>query len=473
MSQGLNKIHEDGIQPGRASSRSAGDAAGRVVHLIETVTRAPSPVRIRAWDGSEAGVSDAVIAITLNSPRAIRHLLWQPNELGAARAYVCGDADLEGPAGRSLADSLADPRLGSIVNLNRSTGLRRLLIATQTAHLALRLAGLGTRPAPPPEEASLHGRRHRRRRDAAAISHHYDVSNDFYRLLLGETMVYSCAYWKADPGPMYNVLDAQQDKLDLVCGKLGLARGDRLLDVGCGWGALVLHAAREYGVRAVGVTVSAAQEIIARQRVQDAGLASRVEIRRCDYRDIDDGPYDSIASVGMAEHVGRHRFREYAEQISNLLAPGGRLLQHQITTPRPRPRDTGRFISRYIFPDGDLRPLSEIIAWLEHAGLETCDLEALRPHYALTLRAWLDRLEHDWPATVELTSPARARAWRLYLAGSAAAFTTGRIGVHQIVAIKPTRSAVYPLPRLRSDWLPVSGSSRVHRMPSAPNSGRH
>lgn len=282
------------------------------------------------------------------------------------------------------------------------------------------------------------GGRHTRRRDKRAISHHYDVGNDFYELVLGPSMVYSCAYW-ASEGPEATLEDAQRDKLDLIARKLNLREGDRLLDVGCGWGSMALHAAREYGARVVGITLSREQAAYARKRIAEEGLTDRVEIRVQDYRDVADGPYDAISSIGMAEHVGAVRYREYADILYGLLKPGGRLLNHQISR-RPEPDEEAyevdAFIDAYVFPDGELAPMGRTLSTLEDAGFEVRDVEAIREHYALTLRRWVANLERDWDRAVRLVSPGRARIWRLYMAASAVSFERNRIGVNQFLAVK-------------------------------------
>jgi cyclopropane-fatty-acyl-phospholipid synthase len=428
---------------------SHGAATEVVDRLARELLGAPLPLSVRCWDGSSAEVPGAPTLVVRNR-RALRRLMWAPGELGLARAYVSGDLDLEGDVYEALSfpDDLPErPQLA--------------LSAGDLAGLAgplLRLGGLGPPPTPPPEEARVSGRRHSLRRDRAAISHHYDVGNDFYALVLGPSMVYSCAYFA---GLTTSLDDAQEAKLELVCRKLGLREGARLLDVGCGWGSLALHAASRYGARVTAVTISAEQADLARRRVADAGLADRIEVRLQDYRDVVDGPYDAVASVGMAEHVGADELPRYAARLHAVLRPGGRLLNHAIARgpaagpDRPDPRS---FLTRYVFPDGELQPLASHVNVLERAGFEVCDVESLRRHYALTCRAWVDRLERDWDEAVRLSSPGRARVWRLYLAGSALAFERHRIGVNQVLAVKPGADSGLPL--RRPDWadgLPGAG----------------
>jgi cyclopropane-fatty-acyl-phospholipid synthase len=406
------------------------------------------PIRLRCWDGSELGPPDAVVGLHIVRRRALRRLLWAPNELGFARAYVSGDIEITGDlwAGLAAFDAVADPRSGPGVVIDAHT--KRALAAA-----IVRLGVLGPPPKPPAEEAALTGRRHSRRRDAAAISHHYDVGNDFYRLVLGPTMTYSCAHWVEQVAPDPAGLDAaQEDKCDLVARKLGLTAGMRVLDVGCGWGTFAVHAARDYGARVVGVTLSKEQASYARERVRREGVADLVEIRVQDYREVADGPYDAIASIGMAEHVGTDELANYTARLFDLLGDEGRLLNHAIAR-KPGPRATfskTSFIDRYVFPDGELQPMATMIDAIETAGFEVRDVESLREHYALTLRAWLANLESSWDDAVAASSPARARIWRLYIAGSALAFHANRIGVNQILAVRPAARGRSGLPLVRT-----------------------
>jgi cyclopropane-fatty-acyl-phospholipid synthase len=422
--------------------------------MAENLTGVSPPVQVVGWDGSVAGSQEPVVRLRFRSRAAVRAAVWPPHELGLARAYVSGLLDVEPIGDRDVVTALSDPRLMRFATAARSA-TRSPIRALACSAGAIRLGGLGHRLRRPPEEAILRGRRHDRGRDAVAIAHHYDLGNDFYRLLLGESMVYSCAYWRNDPGDRYTLADAQRDKLERVCRKLGLVPGARLLDVGCGWGSLVLHAAACHGVRAVGVTLSRAQAELARLRVSSAGLQELVDIRVQDYRDLTDGPYDAVASVGMAEHLGRRNYPTYANVLGGLLRPGGRLLHHQITVPEPAPRRGRRgFIDRYIFPDGELAAVGFVAGALERAGLEILDVESLREHYVPTLQSWLENLDSNRERAVALSSPARVRAWRLYLAASAAGFAGGRMGVHQLLAGRRLDGGRSAVPRLRSGWLP-------------------
>jgi cyclopropane-fatty-acyl-phospholipid synthase len=394
------------------------------------------------------------VQLTFTSPRALRRLLWAPNQLGFARTYVSGDVLIEGDmmAGLSALERAADPEFGPGVVVDAS--VRRALVK---ALLRLRIAG--PPPRPPAEEARLGGLRHSRARAARAIAHHYDVGNDFYELVLGPSMTYSCAYYEQEPGPAFGLEEAQQAKCDLVARKLGLKPGMRILDVGCGWGAFVCNAARNYGVKAVGITLSHEQAERARRRAVDEGVSDLVEIRVQDYRDVHDGPFDAIASIGMAEHVGRAMLPTYSADLFALLRPGGRLLNHAISR-RPGPPghfERTSFIDRYVFPDGELEPMGEVVEALEKAGFEVRDVESLREHYALTLRAWVANLEDNWDKAVQLSSAGRARVWRLYMAGSALAFEGNRLGVNQVLAVRPDVRGISGMPRSRASLLAPGG----------------
>lgn len=383
--------------------------------------------------------------------RALRRLLWKPGELGLARAWVAGDLGVEGDLytaldlmsglvwdrgedARGVGEALRDPEVRAAVR-----GL-------------VKMAGPPLPPAPPREEVRRRSHLHTKRSDKRAISHHYDVGNDFYEIVLGSSMVYSCAYWE-NGGTLE---EAQRDKLELIARKLDLKPGQRLLDVGCGWGSMAIHAAREHGVSVVGVTLSQEQAAYARKRVADEGLTDKVEIRVQDYRDVADGPYDAISSIGMAEHVGAERYLEYAEVLYQLLKPGGRLLNHQIARPPRRDESAysvDEFIDAYVFPDGELAPIGTTVTQLERAGFEVRDVESIREHYALTLRRWVANLEAQWARAVKLTSPPRARVWRLYMAASAVAFERNRIGVNQVLAVRtPEASGASGMPLRARIW---------------------
>ncbi|MEU8973080.1 cyclopropane-fatty-acyl-phospholipid synthase family protein [Streptomyces monashensis] len=426
------------------------DAASRLSRLAEQMLGVPLPVRIRAWDGSQAGPPGAP-ALVVRNRRALRRILFKPGELGLARAWVAGDLDVEGDLYSAL-DAMASLvwERGDDARTLRQA-LRDPVVRAAVLDL-LRLTGPPLPPAPPREEVRRPRRKlHTRRTDRQAISHHYDVGNDFYELVLGPSMVYSCAYWE-DGGTLES---AQRDKLELVCAKLGLTKGQRLLDVGCGWGSMAIHAAREHGASVVGITLSQEQAAYARKRVADEGLTDLVEIRVQDYRDVVDGPFDAVSSIGMAEHVGAERYLEYASQLYALLKPGGRLLNHQIAR-RPQRDETAYevddFIDAYVFPDGELAPVGTTVTQLERAGFEVRDVEAIREHYARTLRRWVGNLEADWDRAVRLTGAGRARVWRLYMAASALAFERNRIGVNQVLAVRTPESGASGLPPRTRTW---------------------
>src|SRR6476661_4295177 len=402
------------------------------------------PVRLQAWDGSVAGPEDAPLVI-IRSPQAVRRLVWAPDEVGLARAYVAGELDVEDDLYAPFAALSATGRLAPGESPGPSLGERLALLKT-----GLALGVIGREPAPPPEEVRLHryGRLHSKRRDAAAVAHHYDISNEFYRLVLGPSMVYSCAVWEDET---VGLDAAQEAKLDLICRKLGLREGSRLLDVGCGWGSLAIHAARHYGAEVVGITLSGQQAALARKRIAEAGLTERIDIRIQDYRDVADGPFDAISSVGMAEHVGRAQLPVYTGKLTALLRPGGRLLNHAIAWNAGETTwEEDSFIARYVFPDGELISLGDMVGILESTGLEVIDVDPLRRHYAMTLRAWVENLEQNWDAAVAATSVGRARVWRLYMTASALAFDGGTLGVNQVLLQRPGGD---PPPLRRREWV--------------------
>jgi cyclopropane-fatty-acyl-phospholipid synthase len=421
--------------------RTADDPVGVVRHLHACLARVGFDLPVRLWDGTTLGPDDASYRLILRDPWTVRSLL-PVSDLAAGEAYITGDLDVEG----SLIDALH--HIASLRDLE-SLGLRTVLaVARDTWSL----------PAPPPRDlagrAHLDGRVHALERDAAAVRHHYDVGNDFYRRILDEQLVYSCAIFDAAeaaaPATDQTALNrAQVRKLDTVCRKLHLQPGERLLDIGCGWGALVLHAARYYDVEAVGITLSPRQAEFARERTVAEGLEHRVEIRVADYRGIDD-TFDAVASVGMVEHVGHEELSNYVQAVSRVLGPGGRLLNHGITTGRRTEvrdfsRDRDSFIGSYVFPDGALVPVHEIVRVLLAGGFEIRDVEELRPHYALTLRHWVANLERSWDDVVADVGERTARVWRAYMSGSVVGFETGTLGVVQTLAVRS--DAVLPLGR--------------------------
>ena len=372
----------------------------------------------------------------MHSRRALAHVLHEPGELGLSRAYVDGSLATEGDLEQLLA-------LRRPMRAIRLSGADRARLALST----LRLGGPAVLLRPPvPAIEGRTARRHSLATDRTAIRHHYDLSNEFYRLVLGPSLVYSCAYFS---GEADSLEEAQERKLDVICRKLELQPDERFLDVGCGWGSLVLHAAQHYGVHATGITLSAPQAELARERAAELGLGDRVEIHVADYRELGDQRFDKIASVGMYEHVGRAELDGYVAALHGLLRPGGLLLNHGISQLHGEPPDDRSFIARYIFPDGELQPLARVVGALQRGGLEVRDVESLREHYALTLRRWVANLRAARRRAIELVGPERTRTWELYMAGSARAFDSGEISVYQVLATRGDGPHGLPLDRLQ------------------------
>jgi cyclopropane-fatty-acyl-phospholipid synthase len=425
-------------------------AAAALEPMLTTLLGDPMPVRFDFWDGSSAGGGEHRVVV--KSPDALRHLLWAPGELGFARAFVLGELDDDGPHDGHLDETLRVLQGSMPRNIGvAATALPTLLSAART------VGALGGPPPAPPEEIVPRGLRHSLSRDRQAVSHHYDVGNDFYRLVLGPAMTYSCARFVDDD---MDLADAQAAKHELICRKLGLAEPafrsacgsrPRLLDVGCGWGSMAMHAAAHHDVDVVGITISAEQATLARRRVADAGLTDRVEIRLQDYREIHDGPFDAISSIGMAEHVGSKNMARYCSDLHELLRSGGRLLNHAIASVGGSRMSSRSFVGRYVFPDGELLDLADTIRDLEGAGFEVRDVENLREHYAKTLRHWVANLEDHWNEAVELVGERRARVWRLYMSGSINGFLDNGLQLYQTLAVKSERRPT-DLPPTRRGW---------------------
>jgi cyclopropane-fatty-acyl-phospholipid synthase len=381
------------------------------------------PFTVRFWDGSELAPTGAGGPVfTARSPAAVAHLLRAPGQLGLGRAYAEGELEVDDlDRVIALLDTFHAPPI------DRATRGRLALAA-------VRACGLTRPPLIPASELRPRGRRHSRERDERAVRHHYDVSNDFFALFLDASMTYSCALFSRGASTLE---EAQAAKRELVCAKLGLREGERLLDVGCGWGSFVIHAAREHGVRAVGVTLSPAQAELARRCVSEAGLEDRVEILVCDYRDLGGVAggerYDAIASIGMVEHVGANRIDEYARVLAGLLEPGGRLLNHGIARLRHGEPEAGPFSQRYVFPDAAPLHLSRIQLALERAGFVTDHVEGLAQDYIDTLSAWIDRLDSNREAAERLAGGERMRVWRLYLRAARNGFQTGFTSIYQVL----------------------------------------
>ena len=425
---------------------TAGTVAELLTPLIRSLLSDPLPVRFEFWDGSAIGPDAGVGTVYVRTVDAVRRVMWAPGDLGLGRAFVSGEIDLSGDLFAILAA------------LHRSAGPRRTGIAMATlttlpaALDAARKLGAIGRPLPnPPEEAKPAGRRHTPARDAAAISHHYDVSNDFYRLVLGPSMTYSCARFVE--GAM-SLESAQEAKHELICRKLGLdeKRGARLLDVGCGWGAMAVHAASRFDASVVGITLSREQADLARRRVEEAGVGDRVEIRVQDYRDLSGERFDVISSIGMFEHVGMAKMGQYFETLRGLLSPFGRLLNHAISTPGGSRIGRNTFMGRYVFPDGELLDVGTVVLAMQRAGFEVRDVESLREHYSRTLHCWVANLEEHWEEAVSQVGLARARVWRLYMAASANGFDDGGLGIHQVLGIVPDPEGRSGMPRTRAGW---------------------
>ncbi len=416
---------------------AASAVAPTLAAAIEPVIGGDLPVRLIAWDGSVAGSAGAPV-VWLRSPAALRRMLWRPGELGAAQAYVRGDLDVDGDLVAALTVVWAQIA-------ERQLSPTRTLPAA-LAHLgavAARLGALG-RPLPPlTVQARVRSRLHESSCEKAAIRHRYnlcpDPSNSFYRLILDPSMAYSCAYWKPSR-PDSTLAQAQWDKLDRICHKLGLddRPGMRLLDVGCGWGSLSLHAAEQFGARVVGITPFANQKAYIDAALTARGLADRVEIRVQDYRSIADGQYDAAAAIESGEHVGRQNYRTYARILHGCVRPGAPVLIQQMSRPGGHPGG-GPFMESFVASDMHTRPLGQTIALLEEAGLSTIAVEAMRKHYVRTVDTWIGNLETHWEAAVSLIGEEGARAWRLHLATARVAFAQGRMGVDQILLSRPTK----------------------------------
>jgi len=403
--------------------------AAAVAAAVAPLVGGSLPVHLTLWDGSCAGPQDAP-RVVVRSRRALRRLLRHPGELGAAQAYVTGELDVDGDLDEALT------HLWSVARTRRLTGTRPTPTALAGLLRLARETGALGRPLPPPaSQAVLRGRLHSPGRDRRAIQHHYDLSNEFYALLLDPHLSYSCAYWRSDT-PGYTLEDAQRDKFELVGRKLGLRPGSRLLDVGCGWGSMSLYAAEHLGAQVTGVTLSAEQKAFADRRIRERGLEARVEIRLQDYRDVADDGFDAAVSLEMGEHVGRRSYPTYARVLHDAVRPGGRVLVQQMSR-RGRHPGGGPFIESFIAPDMHMRPVGETVALLEDAGLEVRDVHALREHYVRTVGAWLGTFEANLDRVVDLVGEEVARVWRLYLVGGAMAFRDGRMGVDQLLAVRP------------------------------------
>ncbi len=415
-----------------------------LAEVFERVVGPDAPVEFAAYDGSRAGTPGSPVKVTVRSPVAVAYLAQAPGALGLARAYVSGHLDVDGDMYQTLA------RLSKAQTLTISVAEKlRLLQALGGPKLLI------NRVPPPPQEVRVNrrwlgGRRHTKGRDVKAISHHYDVSNAFYEWVLGPTMAYTCACY---PSADASLEEAQTSKFDLVARKLGLREGMRLLDVGCGWGGMVMHAAREYGVKALGVTLSAQQAAWGQAAIEREGLSGLAEVRHLDYRDVLEAGFDAISSIGLTEHIGQRQLPSYFAYLFGKLKPGGRLLNHCITRPdnnEPARRKDG-FINRYVFPDGELEGPGYLVSLMHDTGFEVRHEENLREHYAKTLAAWCANLDEHWDAAVMEVGEATARVWRLYMAGSRLGFDRNQIQLHQVLGVKLHADGRSDMP-LRPDW---------------------
>jgi cyclopropane-fatty-acyl-phospholipid synthase len=405
----------------------------RLAEVFERIVGHDAQVQFLAYDDSRAGPAHADVTVNVKSPYAISYLTHAPGAIGLARAYVAGYLDITGDMYTAL--SRMQSALGDLTWGDKSTLLRGI-----AGDPLLRAAAL-KRLEPPPQEVRrerlpiLSGLRHSKRRDAKAISHHYDVSNTFYEWVLGPSMAYTCACFPTEEATLEQ---AQYHKFDLVSRKLALRQGMRLLDVGCGWGGMVMHAARNYGVKALGVTLSKQQAEWAQKAIAEAGLSELAEVRHMDYRDVSESGFDAVSSIGLTEHIGKANLPSYFSFLYGKLKPGGRLLNHCITRPddtEPSIRKEG-FINRYVFPDGELEGPGHLVSKMHDAGFEVRHEENLREHYAKTLAGWCRNLEDHWDEAVAEVGQGTARVWRLYMAGSRLGFDLNWIQLHQVLGVK-------------------------------------
>jgi cyclopropane-fatty-acyl-phospholipid synthase len=418
-------------------------AADALAPLVKALVGDAVPVRFEFWDGSGFGPTDGVGTLRISSVDAVRRIMWAPGELGVARAFVSGDLSAEGDI-FALLQVLHDGSRGDL----RRIGLRSVPAVVAAAR---RLGALGPPLPAPPEECRPAGRVHSPTRDATVISHHYDVGNEFYRLVLGPSMTYSCARFLTDGATLE---DAQAAKHELICRKLGLDQqpGARLLDVGCGWGSMAIHAARHHGATVVGVALSREQVGEARRRVAEAGLGDEVEIRLQDYRELRGEEFDAISSIGMFEHVGTALMTRYFETLRQLLKPTGRLLNHAISKPGTSVLSRRSFVGRYVFPDGELVDVADVVRSMQRTGFEVRDVESLREHYARTLHHWVANLERHWDEAVALVGLPRTNIWHLYMAASANGFDDGGLAIHQVLGVVPEHDGTSGMPATRAGW---------------------
>ena len=419
-----------------------------LAQVFEAILGANAPVEFQAYDGSSAGTPGSPVKLTVRSPLAVSYLAQAPGALGLARAYVSGHLDVDGNMFEALS--------------RMSKAQETQFSLSEKVKLLQQLGGpklLWPRIAPPPQEVIPNRRRftigamHSKSRDANSISHHYDVSNTFYEWVLGPTMAYTCAVY---PTADATLEEAQEYKFDLVARKIGLKPGMRLLDVGCGWGGMVRHAAKHYGVKALGVTLSAEQAAWAQQEIKRQGLEDLAEVRHMDYRDVTESEFDAISSIGITEHIGKANVPGYFKFLNGKLKEGGRMLNHCIT----RPDNTGPsiyrdgFINRYVFPDGELEGPGWLAGVMNDNGFEIRHEENLREHYSKTLKAWCDNLDAHWDEAVKEVGMGTARVWKLYMAGCILGFDNNVVQLHQILGVKLNKDKSSGM-ALRPDWEPA------------------
>ncbi|MEV4246286.1 class I SAM-dependent methyltransferase [Streptosporangium canum] len=417
----------------------------KLAEIFEKVIGPEADIQFAAYDGSKAGPPSADISIEVKSPAAVAYLAQAPGELGLARAYVSGHLDVQGDM-YNLLSRMWSLTINDIPTSEKLAAIR-----------ALGIKPLLMRVPPPPQEVrrsmlAKMGSRHAKQRDAEAIHHHYDVSNRFYEWVLGPSMAYTCAVFPSEESTLE---EAQHAKFDLVAKKLGLKPGMRLLDVGCGWGGMVMHAAREYGVKGLGVTLSRQQAEWAQKAIAEEGLGDLAEVRYMDYRDVKESGFDAVSSIGLTEHIGKEQLPFYFRFLYDKLTPGGRILNHCITRPTGTEKtiNAGGFINRYVFPDGELESVGYLARQMEDLGFEIRHEENLREHYAQTLRYWCANLDEHWDEAVEEVGQGTARVWRLYMAGCVVGFERNKIQLHQILGVKLDSQGAAHMPlRPSVDW---------------------
>ena len=421
----------------------------KVADVLFEVVADGVPLAFEAYDGSRAGPEDPLSTLRIRDPRALNYVATAPSDLGLARAYVAGYMDVDGDVFTALM-MLAGDKVGSISWPDRIRVLRKL--GPQVLKPV----------APPPQETRpglLWGLRHSLKRDQRAVSHHYDVSNRFYEWILGPTMAYTCAVYPYEGATLE---EAQEEKVDLVCRKLDLQPGQRLLDVGCGWGTMVIHAARNYGVNALGVTLSRQQAEWGQKRIAELGLTGLAEIRHDDYRNVGESGFDAVSSIGLTEHIGAKNLPSYVAFLADKVRLHGRLLNHCITRPvTTAPARAGGFINRYVFPDGELEAVGTIVATIQDHGFEVRHEENFREHYARTCAAWSANLDSHWDEAVAEVGEATARVWRLYLAASRLGFVQRRIELHQVLAVRTDENGGSGMPFQRLDFSPTRSATEV------------